>query len=403
VSSTAAILILIGILALATFLILLPRIVGRREARRLQERPSRPSAVSVEDAPTPVDDARLDDDVLPVEDVFIEDTVDEVVVDEALVDEIETIGLEALATPDVAVEAPRLRDRLGKTRATFSGLVGTFRRGGKIDDDAWDELEETLLLADVGMSTTEAVVAGVKERVAATQAKADALPELLRDELAERLGATASDRTLHRAAEGPSVWLLVGVNGVGKTTTAAKLAKREQADGARVLLAAADTFRAAAADQLGMWADRLNCEIVRGQDGGDPGAVVYDALEAAHARHVDVVLVDTAGRLHTKVNLMNELEKLKRIVERTPGALQEVLLVLDASTGQNGLTQAREFAGAVDITGVVLTKLDGTAKGGVVLAIEAEFGVPVKLVGLGEGADDLVAFEPTEFAAALVE
>jgi fused signal recognition particle receptor len=152
-----------------------------------------------------------------------------------------------------------------------------------------------------------------------------------------------------------------------------------------------------------MWADRLGCDLGRGQDGGDPGAVVYDALEAAHARHADVVLVDTAGRLHTKVNLMNELEKLKRIIERTPGALQEVLLVLDASTGQNGVTQAREFAGAVDITGVVLTKLDGTAKGGVVLAIEAEFGVPVKLVGLGEGADDLVAFEPHEFAAALVE
>jgi fused signal recognition particle receptor len=336
--------------------------------------------------------------VLPVEDVFLEDTVDEVVVDEALGEEIETIDVEA-----PVVEAPRLRDRLGKTRATFSGLVGTFRRGGKIDDDAWDELEETLLLADVGMTTTEAVVAGVKERATATHADADALPDLLRDELAERLEATASDRTLHRAAEGPSVWLLVGVNGVGKTTTAAKLAKREQADGARVLLAAADTFRAAAADQLGMWADRLGCEIVRGQDGGDPGAVVYDALEAAHARHADVVLVDTAGRLHTKVNLMNELEKLKRIVERTPGALQEVLLVLDASTGQNGVTQAREFASAVDITGVVLTKLDGTAKGGVVLAIEAEFGVPVKLVGLGEGADDLVAFEPTEFAAALVE
>ena len=395
-SSTAAILIFIGILALATFLILLPRIVGRREARRLEERPSRPSPVAVEDAP-PVD-VDVDDDLLPVEDVFLEDTVDEVVVDEALVAEIETIP-----TDETVVEAPRLRDRLGKTRAAFSGLVGTFRRGGKIDDDDWDELEETLLLADVGMSTTEAVVAGVKERATAAGADADALPDLLRDELAERLEATASDRTLHRAAEGPSVWFLVGVNGVGKTTTAAKLAKREQADGARVLLAAADTFRAAAADQLGMWASRLGCEVVRGQDGGDPGAVVYDALEAAHARNVDVVLVDTAGRLHTKVNLMNELEKLKRIVERTPGALQEVLLVLDASTGQNGLTQAREFAGAVDITGVVLTKLDGTAKGGVVLAIEAEFGVPVKLVGLGEGADDLVAFEPHEFAAALVE
>ncbi len=259
-SSTAAILIVIGIVALATFLILLPRIVGRREARRLEERPSRPSSVAVEDAPAPIDEAVLDD----VE-------VDEVVVDDALVAEIDTI--EVVEEAEV-VEAPRLRDRIGKTRATFSGLVGTFRRGGKIDDDSWDELEETLLLADVGMTTTEAVVAGVKERAAATGADARALPDLLRDELAERLEATGSDRTLHRAADGPSVWLLVGVNGVGKTTTAAKLAKREQADGARVLLAAADTFRAAAADQLGLWADRLGCDLVRGQDGGDPGAVV---------------------------------------------------------------------------------------------------------------------------------
>jgi fused signal recognition particle receptor len=297
----------------------------------------------------------------------------------------------------------RLRDRIGKTRASFAGLLGAVRRGGAIDAEAWDELEEALLLADVGMTTTEAVVQGVRDRAAATGADADALPGLLRDEITERLERTASDRSLHHAAAGPTVWLMVGVNGVGKTTTTAKLAKREIADGQRVLLAAADTFRAAAADQLGLWADRLGCGIVRGQDGGDPGAVVYDAMDAAGARSADLVIIDTAGRLHTKVNLMKELEKLKRIVEREPGALQEVLLVLDASTGQNGLVQAREFAGAVAITGVVLTKLDGTAKGGVVLAIEDEFGVPVKLVGLGEGADDLVPFDPAEFAAALVE
>ncbi len=243
----------------------------------------------------------------------------------------------------------------------------------------------------------------MKARAAAAAANAEALPGLLRDEIAERLGRTASDRSLHRASEGPTVWLMVGVNGVGKTTTTAKLAKRELDDGRTVLLAAADTFRAAAADQLATWADRLGCAVVRGQDGGDPGAVVFDAMDSATARGTDVVLVDTAGRLHTKVNLMKELEKLKRIVDRRPGALQEVLLVLDASTGQNGLAQAREFADAVDVTGVVLTKLDGTAKGGVVLAIEDEFGVPVKLVGLGESADDLVAFDPVEFAAALVE
>ncbi len=194
----------------------------------------------------------------------------------------------------------------------------------------------------------------------------------------------------------------MGVNGVGKTTTVAKLARREQAEGHRVLLAAADTFRAAAAEQLGLWADRLGVELVRGQEGADPGSVVFDAMDAAASRGVELVLVDTAGRLHTKVNLMEELKKLRRIVERRPGALREVLLVLDATTGQNGLAQAREFTEAVEITGVVLTKLDGTAKGGVVLAIEHELGVPVKLVGVGESADDLIAFDPAEFAAALV-
>jgi fused signal recognition particle receptor len=192
------------------------------------------------------------------------------------------------------------------------------------------------------------------------------------------------------------------VNGVGKTTTIAKLAAHEIEDGNRVLLAAADTFRAAAADQLAHWADQIGAEIVRAQEGADPGSVAFDAVEAATSRGTDVVLVDTAGRLHTKVNLMAELGKIVRVVERTPGALQEVLLVLDATTGQNGLTQARDFTEAVGITGVVLTKLDGTAKGGIVLAIEHELGVPVKLVGIGESADDLVPFDPAEFAAALV-
>jgi fused signal recognition particle receptor len=282
--------------------------------------------------------------------------------------------------------------------------VGTFRRGGSIGDAEWEQLEETLLLADVGMTTAGRVLDGVRARAAEAGARdASELPALLRAEVEALLDGDQFDRSLHLVAGRPNVWLLVGVNGVGKTTTAAKLAARGVADGHRVLLAAADTFRAAAADQLGLWADRLGVEIVRGQDGGDPGAVVFDALDAAASRGVDLVVVDTAGRLHTKVNLMNELEKLRRIVERRPGALQEVLLVLDASTGQNGLAQAREFAEAVEITGVVLTKLDGTPKGGVILAIEAELGVPVKLVGVGESPADLVAFDPAEFAAALVE
>ncbi|MBM3659225.1 MAG: signal recognition particle-docking protein FtsY [Actinobacteria bacterium] len=384
-SESLAPIVLIGIFVLAAFLLVLPRIVRSREASRdggATAAPSRPST------PPPLAEAApaaATTEVPP-----------------ELVEEIESIEVVEEAPPD---EPPRLRDRIGKTRASFAGLLGVLRRGGKIDAAAWDELEEALLLADVGMTTTQSVVDGVKARAAAAgaDADADALPDLLRAEITERLEATATDRSLHHAAEGPTVWLMVGVNGVGKTTTTAKIAKREIADGNKVLLAAADTFRAAAADQLAKWADRLGCALVRGQDGGDPGAVVFDAMDAATARRTDVVIVDTAGRLHTKVNLMRELEKLKRIVERTPGALQEVLLVLDASTGQNGLTQAREFAGAVDITGVVLTKLDGTAKGGVVLAIEDEFQVPVKLVGLGEGADDLVPFDPAEFAAALVE
>ena len=197
--------------------------------------------------------------------------------------------------------------------------------------------------------------------------------------------------------------MFVGVNGVGKTTTIGKLAAQQVGEGRRVVLAAADTFRAAAADQLGLWAERTGGELVRGQDGADPGSVVFDAMAAASSRSADLVLVDTAGRLHTKSNLMEELKKLRRIVDRTEGACKEVLLVIDASTGQNGLVQAKQFADAVDVTGIVLTKLDGTAKGGIVLAIQSELGLPVKVVGVGESVEDLVEFDPHEFAAALFD
>ena len=195
--------------------------------------------------------------------------------------------------------------------------------------------------------------------------------------------------------------MFVGVNGVGKTTTIGKLASQRVSDGHRVVLAAGDTFRAAAADQLQLWAERTGGELVRGQEGADPSSVVFDAMSAAASRGADLVLVDTAGRLHTKKNLMDELSKLRRIVDRTPGALKEVLLVIDASTGQNGLVQAKQFADAVDVTGIALTKLDGTAKGGIVLAIQSELGLPVKVVGVGEGIGDLIEFDPVEFAAAL--
>ena len=295
---------------------------------------------------------------------------------------------------------PRLRDRLGKTRAAFASAFSGITGRGTVDDETWDELEEALIRADVGVPTTTEVIDAVRERAKAEKATdPERVIELLREELVALLDGP--DRELHLGAPAPSVWMFVGVNGVGKTTTIAKLAQREVEAGHRVVLAAADTFRAAAAEQLAHWAKRTGAEIVRGQDGADPGSIVFDAMSAASTRGADLVLVDTAGRLHTKVNLMEELKKLRRIVDKTEGALREVLLVIDASTGQNGLTQARQFAEAVDVTGVVLTKLDGTAKGGIVLAIRRELGIPVKVVGVGETADDLIIFDPAEFVAAL--
>jgi fused signal recognition particle receptor len=229
------------------------------------------------------------------------------------------------------------------------------------------------------------------------------LLEALGTSIRELLGHVGSRALRLDGREGePDVWLFVGVNGVGKTTTIGKLARRQTADGRSVLLAAGDTFRAAAADQLALWAERTGTEIVRGAEGADPSAIVFDAVQRAAARGNDLVLADTAGRLHTKVNLVEELKKIRRVADRDPGNVTEVLLVLDATTGQNGLAQARQFADAVDVTGIVLTKLDGTAKGGIVIAVERDLFVPVKLVGLGEGADDLVDFDPDEFVDALL-
>jgi fused signal recognition particle receptor len=297
-------------------------------------------------------------------------------------------------------EAAELRERLGKTRGVFARLRGRNR----VDDETWEDLEDTLLLADVGMPVTERILSDVKDRARAERtADSDALMALLHGELVALLEDGDKPRALAHTAGEPNVWMFVGVNGVGKTTTIAKVAQRETGDGRSVVLAAADTFRAAAAEQLSHWAEVTGAGIVRGQEGADPGSVVYDAMSSAASRDADLVLVDTAGRLHTKTNLMAELEKLKRIVDRTPGALKEVLLVLDATTGQNGLAQARQFADAVDVTGVVLTKLDGSAKGGIVLAIEDELRIPVKLIGVGERAADLVEFDPEAFAAALLD
>ncbi len=302
--------------------------------------------------------------------------------------------------------APQTGRALEQTRRTwFSRLGGIFQRG--LDESVWEELEETLLAADVGVATTEAVLRRLRERVRA-QGISD--PELALEALKEELIAVldvGGPRGQLWGREGPwprpAVILVVGVNGSGKTTSIGKLAHAFRAQGLKVLLGAADTFRAAAIDQLRQWAERAGAEVVAHQQGADPGAVAFDAVAAAEARGVDVVIIDTAGRLHTKSNLMEELRKVRRVVQRRiPSAPHEVLLVLDATTGQNALQQARYFSEAVGVTGVVLAKLDGSAKGGVVFPIAHELGLPVLFVGTGEGPDDLASFDPREFVEALL-
>ena len=271
----------------------------------------------------------------------------------------------------------------------------------RLDDDFYEELEEALILADIGAATAADTVAQLRKRVSQKlMTRADEVKDALRDILAEKLdvGDPAMDLSTR-----PSVVLIIGVNGVGKTTSIGKLAARLKSEGKKVLLCAGDTFRAAAADQLEIWANRAGVDIVRQHEGADPGAVLFDALQAAKARNVDVVLCDTAGRLHNKQNLMNELAKLRKIIDReVPDAAKETLLVLDATTGQNGLIQARQFKETAGLTGIILTKLDGTAKGGIVVAIAQELQVPVKFVGVGEGIGDLRPFDAREFTRELL-
>ncbi len=297
----------------------------------------------------------------------------------------------------------RLRGRLSRSQnAVGKSLLGLLG-GGDLDEDSWEEVEDTLVLADLGTASTAAVVERLREEMAARSVRTtDQARAVLRDVLVEALRPEL-DRSVRALPhpDHPSILLVVGVNGTGKTTTTGKLARVLVADGRRVLLGAADTFRAAAADQLQTWGERVGADTVRGKEGADPAAVAFDAVAAGIERGVDAVLIDTAGRLHTKTGLMDELGKVKRVVEKK-AAVDEVLLVLDATVGQNGLMQARVFAEVVDITGVVLTKLDGTAKGGIVFQVQHELGVPVKLVGLGEGADDLAPFEPGAFVDALL-
>jgi fused signal recognition particle receptor len=318
-------------------------------------------------------------------------------------------GLDEAPAPPVEVEAaerPRIRDRIGRTRGVFAGYLGGLRSRKGIDDASWDDLEEALILADAGVATTTRVLDDLRIRVKSGElADGEALLGALKSDLKALFAG--EDRALGHGvaavegAGGPTLWLFVGVNGVGKTTTIGKLAAREAAAGRKVVMAAGDTFRAAAGEQLDTWAERAGAGIIRGADGADPSSVIFDAVQHAAARGADLVLADTAGRLHTKVNLMEELRKVRRVAERPPAQLTEVLLVIDATTGQNGLAQARQFTDAVGVTGIVLTKLDGTAKGGIVLAIRDELGLPIKLVGLGEQIEDLIEFDPDEFVEAL--
>ena len=317
--------------------------------------------------------------------------------------------VEAPSAPQLDEIAPtagrldRLKGRLARSQSTVGASLLGLLGAGDLDEESWEEIEDTLLLADLGTSTTMAVVEKLRDRIA-TQGVSSAaeVRALLRQVLIEELHPEY-DRSIKALphAGAPSVLLVVGVNGTGKTTTTGKLARVLVADGRRVLLGAADTFRAAAADQLQTWGERVGAEVVRGKEGADPAAVAFDAVAKGTDEGVDVVLIDTAGRLHTKTGLMDELDKVKRVVEKK-AKVDEVLLVLDATIGQNGLAQAKVFAEVVEITGVVLTKLDGTAKGGIVYAVQHELGVPVKLVGLGEGADDLAPFEPAAFVDALL-
>ncbi|MDJ0768266.1 MAG: signal recognition particle-docking protein FtsY [Ilumatobacter sp.] len=358
-------------------------ILNRRSAARL-EAPPRP--VAPPEAPPPK--ALEADDATAVEAPVVEP--------------------ELVVEPEPAVEAkpPSLRQRLAKARSAFSGAFASVLGRGAIDDDTWDELEEALLRADVGLGVTDALLDDLKTRVKDKEiTEPQQLLDALKGDMVEQLAG--ADRTVHFDESfdpgSPNVWMFVGVNGVGKTTTIGKVARHQVEAGRSVLLAAGDTFRAAAAEQLGTWAERSGTDFVRGAEGGDPSSVIFDGVERAASQGIDLVLADTAGRLHTKTNLMEELKKVRRVAEKGAGTVTETLLVIDATTGQNGMAQARQFGEATDVTGVVLTKLDGSAKGGIVFAIETELGIPVKLVGIGEQVDDLIPFDPEEFVAALFD
>ncbi len=366
-----------------------------------RERPGRGAATGLEVPQGEREAAGLDEAAGELEELERLETLEELEDLEELSrldEEIEAAEGGGPADPET-LAPPSFRDRLAKTRSALASSFSGLRGRRRLDERTLEDLEEALILADVGLPTTERLLAELEERMRTGQA----------DDVAAGLKAAVAavfagdDTTLHLEPGTTNVWLFVGVNGVGKTTTIGKLAAREVRAGRKVVLGAGDTFRAAAGEQLELWAERAGASIVSGAEGADPSSVIFDAVQHAAARGADVVLADSAGRLHTKVNLMEELRKVRRIADRPPGHVSEVLLVLDATTGQNGIVQARQFGEAVAVTGVVLTKLDGTAKGGVAIAIRSELGLPIKLVGLGEGLGDLVEFDPAEFADALFE
>ena len=365
-------------------------VVRSRRARSLRAEPLRRVEPPVPPEARPGAGIDVPTDLLPTDllptDLLPADVVDTPEPAEAVVEEV--------------TEKPSFRDRLSRARSALGGAVGAVLGRTKIDAASFDDLEEALLLADVGVGTTTALLDDLRRRVKSESiSTSEQLIEALKSDLKKQL--VSADRSLRFEPGRPNVWLFVGVNGVGKTTTIGKVAKQQIEAGRSVVVAAGDTFRAAAAEQLGMWAERSGATLVRGAEGGDPGSVIFDAVEKAASRSIDLVLGDTAGRLQTKTNLMEELRKIRRVADREPGKVTEVLLVLDATTGQNGLVQARQFADVADITGVVLTKLDGTAKGGIAFAIQTELGIPIKLVGLGEGVNDLVPFDPDDYVDAL--
>nr|CAD29627.1 signal recognition particle receptor [Streptomyces lividans 1326] len=379
-------------------------VVGSRRKKQLPEPPPTTPDITAppaephvgDEAETPRDETRR-----TIEEVDLPDGGTATVEEPPVVEELEIPQIEV--PEPTAGRLVRLRARLSRSQNALGKGLLTLLSREHLDDDTWEEIEDTLLTADVGVQPTQELVERLRERVKVLGTRTpEELRTLLREELITLVGPDM-DREVKTepATSKPGIVMVVGVNGTGKTTTTGKLARVLVADGRSVVLGAADTFRAAAADQPQTWGERVGAHTVRGPEGGDPASVAFDAVKEGKEMGSDVVLIDTAGRLHTKTGLMDELGKVKRVVEKH-APVDEVLLVLDATTGQNGLIQARVFAEVVNITGIVLTKLDGTAKGGIVVAVQRELGVPVKLIGLGEGADDLAPFEPAAFVDALI-